>query len=62
MSEQIRNMIDSIEAGDFVAAQAAFTDAVNVKMSDAIDTRRIEIANSVYNSEVEQEEPIGEEE
>ena len=50
MSEHIRNLIDGIGEQDYVASAAAFQDAINAKMTDALNDRRISIANSIYNN------------
>lgn len=49
MSDHVKNLIDVIATGDLVAAKAEFEAALSDKMTDALDSRRIEIANSIYN-------------
>lgn len=56
MSEHIRSMIDALSDKDFSSAKTAFDSALNSKMSDALDARRIEIASGLYDGDVSEEE------
>lgn len=49
MSENILNMINGIESGDFVAAKASFDSMMSSKMQDSLDSQRIEVASKFYN-------------
>lgn len=55
MNSHIKNLIDAIASGDDEAATASWEAAVNDKMSDALDSKRIEIANGVYNTVTDEE-------
>ena len=47
-------MISSIEDKDFVNSSNIFNDLVANKLSDAIDNKRIELANRLYNNAPEE--------
>ena len=49
-------MIDDIIDGNNTDAKDGFESALSTKLTDAIDARKIEIAQSLYNQEVEIEE------
>ena len=49
-------MIDDIIDGNNTDAKDGFESALSTKLTDAIDARKIEIAQSLYNQEVEVEE------
>lgn len=46
----INDLIDKIIAGDNTGAQTDFNALVAAKMQDALDAKKIEIAQSVYGS------------
>ncbi len=48
--DPIEAMISSIEDKDFVNSSNIFNDLVANKLSDAIDNKRIELANRLYNN------------
>ena len=50
MSEYVDTMIKSIAAGDNVDAQQQFYNAINDKLSSAIEARRIEVAKNMIQS------------
>ena len=50
------NFIDSIVSGNSSDANNAFKDMINTKISDALDSRKIELANAVYNGVIDQQE------
>lgn len=62
MSEHIRGLIDALADKDFTTAKSAFDAVVSDKMTDALDTRRIEIASSVYDNGAAEDESIDSEE
>jgi hypothetical protein len=62
MSEHVKNLIDVIANGDLAAAKTEFEAALADKMSDALDSRRIEIANSIYNTANDSLEDLPEDE
>lgn len=54
MSEIIRNLVDNIINDNQAAAQENFNDALATKITDALDQRKIEIAQSMgANQDVE---------
>jgi hypothetical protein len=49
MSEEVKNFIDKIADGDNTAAGDAFKDALRVKVGDALDAHRQEVAGNLFN-------------
>ena len=49
MSEEVKNFIDNIASGDNAAAGDAFKDALRVKVVDALDNHRKEVAGNLFN-------------
>ena len=49
MSEKIQNFIDKLATGDNAGAGEAFKDALRDKVANALDTRRVEVAKSIFN-------------
>ena len=49
MSNPQADMIDQILDGDLTNAEGSFKDILDTKLNDAMDNRKIELANSVYN-------------
>jgi hypothetical protein len=62
MSEHIRGLIDALADKDYNTARSAFDAVVSDKMTDALDTRRIEIASSIYDKGTAEDESIDSEE
>jgi len=56
--EDIKNMIDNLEAGDNVGASNAFATAMVDKQKDAIEGKRLEVQLDWLNK---QEQPVDEE-
>jgi hypothetical protein len=54
MSEEVKNFIDNIASGNNSAAGDAFKDALRVKVGDALDNHRKDIASSLFNGTTEQ--------
>ena len=52
--DPIEAMISSIEDKDFVISSNIFNDLVANKLSDAIENKRIELANRLYNNAPEE--------
>jgi hypothetical protein len=61
-TEIINKMIDDIIDGNNTDAKDGFESALSTKLTDAIDARKIEIAQSLYNQEVEEDESVQSEE
>lgn len=59
-SQLIGSLIDDILDGNATAAKDKFDNAISVKVSDSLDQRKMDIANSLYNNKVEPEEESGE--
>ena len=55
--EDIKKIIDSVEAGDNVSASNAFSTAMIDKQKDAIDTKRLDVQLDWLNK---QEQPANE--
>jgi hypothetical protein len=55
-SHLIGSLIDDVLDGNATAAREKFDDAISLKVSDALDQRKIEISNSLYNDKEQQEE------
>jgi len=47
--EPVRDLVDQITGDDLVSAEGSFTSIVSDKIRDALDNKKVEIANSVYN-------------
>lgn len=52
--DPIEAMISAIEDKDFISSSNIFNDLVSSKMTDAIDNKRIEIADRIYNNAPEE--------
>lgn len=55
MSDYAINLLKAIETGDQEHMNAAFGDAMQAKIADALDAKKIEVAQSIYGGGVEQE-------
>lgn len=62
MSEHIRGLIDALADKDYTTAKSEFDSALADKMTDALDTRRIDIASSIYDNGSAEDESIDSEE
>jgi hypothetical protein len=51
MSDYATNLLKAIESGDRDQMAAAFDDAMLGKVSDAIDAKKIEVAQSIYGGQ-----------
>ena len=60
-TEIINKMIDDIIDGNNTDAKDGFESALSTKLTDAIDARKIELAQSIYSKE-EDNEPVSSEE
>jgi hypothetical protein len=54
MSDEVKNFIDKIADGDNAGAGDAFKDALRVKVGDALDAHRQEVAGNMFNGSMEQ--------
>jgi len=61
-SQLIGSLIDDVLDGNATAAKEKFDDAVSLKVSDALNQRKVEIANSLYNDKEQEEQQEDEEE
>lgn len=57
MSELAINLLKAIESGDQETTDAAFRDALNAKIADAIDAKKVELARNMY-SNVDQQDNV----
>jgi len=53
MSEEVKNFIDALADGKNDDAGEAFKDALKVKVGDALDNHRKELAGNLFNGQVE---------
>jgi hypothetical protein len=53
-TDQIRDMISSILDGNNVGAQETFNDIAATKVSAALDDRKIELAQTIFNKGTEE--------
>ena len=60
-TEIINKMIDDIIDGNNTDAKDGFESALSNKLTDAIDARKIELAQSIYTKEIEDESVPSEE-
>ena len=51
MSEEVKSFIDKLAQNDMVGAGDAFKDALRSKVGDALDTKRQEVASSLFKAE-----------
>lgn len=49
MSNPQADLINQILDGDLTNAEGSFKDILDTKLNDAMDNRKVELANSVYN-------------
>ena len=54
-NENVKAMVDSLAGGDNVAAQDAFKTALSDKIGDALDSKRVNVANDWLNGANEAE-------
>lgn len=54
MSDYTMNLIKAIESGDKEQMDNAFNTALEAKRNDALQARKIELANSIYNNAIQQ--------
>ena len=47
--EPITNLVDQITGDDLVGAEGSFQNIIQDKIASALDNKKVEIANSVYN-------------
>ena len=56
MRDYAINLLKAIESGEKESMDLAFNDALNAKITDALDAKRIEVAQSVYSGQSPDEE------
>ena len=54
MSDYTMNLIKAIESGDKEQMDNAFSSALEAKRDEALQARKIELANSIYNNTIQQ--------
>lgn len=54
MSELANNLLDAIAAGNQEQMQSAFSAAMNDKINDSLQARKIELAQRIYGDAVQQ--------
>ena len=61
MSEMVKNLISAISSGSAVDTENAFNDVIADKISDRLDAKRSELAQSMFKQvELESSETIDE--
>lgn len=55
MSELANGLLDAIASGDQEKMDAAFKVAMDVKINDSLQARKIELAQRIYGNAIEQE-------
>ena len=58
---ETKDIIDALSDGDNIGAEQAFKDSIKTEVSDALEVKRKEVANSFVKSSVTQDEGDGEE-
>jgi len=48
-NQVIRSMVDSILQGDSAKAKGTFDNLISARVSDALDNKKIELAQSIYS-------------
>jgi hypothetical protein len=56
MSDYAINLLKAIESGDQNVMSNAFADAMGAKIGDAIDAKKIEIAQNIYSGQIDNAE------
>ena len=56
-----RELIDAIQAGDFVSANDSFKHAMSLKTADSLDAAKIGVADRTYNEDFDDEGDLDEE-
>ena len=54
-SVMINKLVDDIINGDSVSAKESFEDAISLKITNALDQRKAEIAQQIYSAPIEDE-------
>ena len=49
----INKLVDDILSGDAVSARETFEDAISLKITNALDQRKIELAQQMYSTSTE---------
>jgi len=49
MSENVKNFIDKLAAGNNAEAGEAFKDALRAKVADSLDKARVDVAGKIFN-------------
>ena len=53
MSDYANALLSAIESGEKETMDAAFNTALNAKIADALEAKKIEVANSIYGNNPE---------
>ena len=57
----IRDLLQSIEAGEYNDAEQAFNDIIGDRLQDTLDQAKVRIADQIFNAEQEDEDDEEEE-
>ena len=51
----INKLVDDILSGDALSAKETFEDAISLKITNALDQRKIELAQQMYSTSTEED-------
>lgn len=54
--EILNQFVDDVLDGNNAAAKEAFQNAISIKVSDALEQKKVEVAQNIYNDETSEEE------
>lgn len=49
MSEEIKNMMNSVLSGDAQSAQTEFNSILSAKLADRLDDEKVNVSNAIFN-------------
>ena len=52
----INKLVDDILSGDAIASKETFEDAISLKITNALDQRKLELAQQLYSTNTDEEE------
>ena len=55
MSEEATKLFNALVSGDDAGAEVAFADAINSKVEDALEVRKVKLTSDIFNKPIEKE-------
>ncbi len=55
MSEEATKLFNALVSGDDAGAEVAFADAINSKVEDALEVRKVKLTGNIFNKPIEKE-------